>query len=196
MPAKAEELVEDTDVIALLESGFRNVEMPPLCPDDIRDIRDALASIVRKKGQSLSTKAEEPMTEGMTELASCPFCGGSGEHIERHNPMSKWRHSIDCASSTCGASGPVEASKAEAVASWNARALPVVEAGTELPRLPREKLLYGSPDYLDDPEGLERFRQAVLTHSGHDMAVLNHNSLARLIDTIERLRAALKEPTS
>lgn len=51
----------------------------------------------------------------------------------------------------------------------------------------RERLKY-YPDYIDDPDGLERFRQAVLSNSGHDMAAVNHNSLGRLIDTIERLR--------
>jgi len=51
----------------------------------------------------------------------------------------------------------------------------------------RTRLKY-YPDYIDDPDGLERFRQAVLSNSGHDMAAVNHNSLGRLIDTIERLR--------
>ena len=51
-----------------------------------------------------------------------------------------------------------------------------------------EKLKGEYPDYLSDPVGLERFRQAVLHNSGHDMAAVNHNSLGRLIDTIERLR--------
>lgn len=44
------------------------------------------------------------------------------------------------------------------------------------------------PDYLDDPEGLERFRDAVRENRGHDMAAVNHNSLGRLIDTIDRLK--------
>jgi hypothetical protein len=43
------------------------------------------------------------------------------------------------------------------------------------------------PDYLDDPDGLDRFRQSVRVNSGHDMALVNYNSLGRLIDTIDRL---------
>lgn len=54
-----------------------------------------------------------------TPLKPCPFCKSPAEPIERHNPMSKWRHSIDCTS--CGMSGPVEASRADAITSWNAR---------------------------------------------------------------------------
>lgn len=53
------------------------------------------------------------------QLKSCPFCEGGAKHFERHNPMSKWRHSIDCG--TCGMSGPVEASKADAITAWNTR---------------------------------------------------------------------------
>jgi hypothetical protein len=60
----------------------------------------------------------------------------------------------------------------------------------KLPRLPRDKTLYGW-DYLDDPEGLERLRQSATENAGHDMAVCNNHSLRRLIDTIERLKAAL-----
>lgn len=56
-----------------------------------------------------------------SELAPCPFCGSQGEVVERHNPMSKWRWSVDCRSSTCGMSGPVEATKADAIAAWNKR---------------------------------------------------------------------------
>ena len=49
--------------------------------------------------------------------------------------------------------------------------------------------LSGYPDYLDDPAGLERFRQSVVEcRDRHEMASVNYNSLARLIDTIERLR--------
>jgi hypothetical protein len=44
------------------------------------------------------------------------------------------------------------------------------------------------PDYIDDPDGLERFRHDVTRNPGHDMAAVNYNSLGRLIDTIERLR--------
>ena len=55
------------------------------------------------------------------ELLPCPFCGEAGELVERSNPMSKWRHSVDCAGTTCGASGPVEATKTDAIAAWNTR---------------------------------------------------------------------------
>lgn len=52
--------------------------------------------------------------------------------------------------------------------------------------------LSGYPDYLADPAGLERFRQSVIeARDLHDMAPINFNSLARLIDTIDNLRAAL-----
>lgn len=55
--------------------------------------------------------------------------------------------------------------------------------------------LTGYPDFIDDPDGLQRLRNAVERNSGHDMATLNHNSLGRLIDTIERLKAALATPS-
>lgn len=51
------------------------------------------------------------------------------------------------------------------------------------------KLKPGYPDYVDDPDGLARFREQVRHGRGHDMAICNNNSLGRLIDTIERLRA-------
>lgn len=54
-------------------------------------------------------------------LKACPFCGGGAAHIERSNPLSKWKHSVDCTSSYCGMSGPVEATKAKAIAAWNDR---------------------------------------------------------------------------
>lgn len=54
-------------------------------------------------------------------LKGCPFCGMQGEVAQRHNPMSKWKWSVDCADTTCGMSGPVEASPAEAIAAWNLR---------------------------------------------------------------------------
>lgn len=59
-----------------------------------------------------------------------------------------------------------------------------------------ERLKY-YPDFIDDPDGLERLRQAVKSNGGHDMAAVNHNTLGRLIDTIERLRheVALSKPT-
>lgn len=61
----------------------------------------------------------------------------------------------------------------------------------QLPRLPSANKLYQGPDYIDDPDGLERWRQAAIKGRGHDMAPININTLRRLIDTIERLRAAL-----
>lgn len=53
----------------------------------------------------------------------------------------------------------------------------------------QRKLKPQYPDYVDDPDGLARFRQDVIVNDGHDMAPVNYNSLGRLIDTIERLRA-------
>lgn len=54
------------------------------------------------------------------------------------------------------------------------------------------RMISGYPTYLDDPEGLARFRQNVLeARDRHAMAPINLNSLARLIDTIETLRAQL-----
>jgi hypothetical protein len=62
---------------------------------------------------------------------------------------------------------------------------------TRLPRLSRDQRVSGYPDYIDDPDGLERFRLGVLeARNRHDMAPVNFNSLARLLDTIERLRLA------
>ena len=52
------------------------------------------------------------------------------------------------------------------------------------------KRISGYCDYIDDPDGLERFRSGVFeARDRHDMAPVNFNSLARLIDTIERLRS-------
>lgn len=48
-----------------------------------------------------------------------------------------------------------------------------------------------APDYLDDAEGLGRWRDEARRGHGHDMASVNINSLRRLIDTIDRLSAAL-----
>ncbi|MCB4863317.1 hypothetical protein K7W03_27480, partial [Sphingobium sp. PNB] len=62
-------------------------------------------------------------------------------------------------------------------------ALSTSPAGQEV----RKRLKY-YPDFIDDPDGLERLRHDVKTHGGHDMAAVNHNTLGRLIDTIERLR--------
>ena len=64
------------------------------------------------------TKAGEQPTITQA-LKPCPFCKSEAKHFERHNPMSKWRHSVDC--EKCGASGPVEATKAEAISAWNTR---------------------------------------------------------------------------
>lgn len=69
----------------------------------------------------------------ITELEACPFCGGLARHEDRHNPMSRWRHSIDCTSTVCGMSGPVAASVAEAVALWNRRAVLGAPAAPEMP---------------------------------------------------------------
>ena len=64
------------------------------------------------------TKAGEQPTITQA-LKPCPFCKSEAKHFERHNPMSKWRHSVDC--EKCGASGPVEATKAGAISAWNTR---------------------------------------------------------------------------
>lgn len=53
------------------------------------------------------------------EMKPCPFCGSDAKPVERKNPMSKWKWSVDC--SSCGMSGPVEASQVAAIAAWNKR---------------------------------------------------------------------------
>jgi Lar family restriction alleviation protein len=81
---------------------------------------------------TVSTTTEDPMTKAnpvvidtkLADLLPCPFCRGEAEALERHNPMSKWRWSVDCKSSTCGMSGPVEASRTEAIIAWNTRPSP------------------------------------------------------------------------
>jgi len=68
-----------------------------------------------------------------------------------------------------------------------------LEAFHAKPPVPTERLTH-YPDYIDDPEGLERFRTSVIeARDRHDMAPVNFNSLGRLIDTIDRL-AALQSP--
>ena len=63
------------------------------------------------------------------------------------------------------------------------------------PQLEALERLSHYPDYLDDPQGLELFRSLVLAQPDrHDMAPVNFNSLARLLDTIERLKATLSPP--
>jgi|GEM_PF-1006584 len=61
----------------------------------------------------------------------------------------------------------------------------------EAPAEAGEKPLYDrSGGYLNDPEGLARMRERLLaTDNWHDAAPINCNSLARLLDTIEALRA-------
>lgn len=46
-------------------------------------------------------------------------------------------------------------------------------------------------DLMDD-EAMSRMREAVLTSKGHDMAVVNNNSLRRLIARIDVREAALR----
>lgn len=108
----------------------------------------------------------------MIELRECPFCGGPGELVERHNPMSKWKHSVDCSSPTCVANGPVEATRTDAVTAWNTRA-PGSAMDGELVRKLRAKAdacervaqqmgkraadasRRGRPDLLQDKESME-----------------------------------------
>lgn len=70
-----------------------------------------------------------------------------------------------------------------------------LEGWHKLPHLPKGDALYGAHDYLQDPEGLERFRSLAVEQSGHKMAPININSLRRLLDTISRLKQALSDPT-
>jgi hypothetical protein len=80
--------------------------------------------------------------------------------------------------------------RAEGVAKWcSSTALPLAHpAAPQGDAEPVPKLKGWYPDYVSDADGLERFRRAVQCNDGHDMAAVNHNSLGRLIDTIERLR--------
>ncbi|MFT6427343.1 MAG: hypothetical protein ACJAVC_000608, partial [Brevundimonas sp.] len=58
-----------------------------------------------------------------------------------------------------------------------------------------EPPLYGAWNYLKDPEGLARIRSSLLdTQDWHHAAPINCNSLARLLDTIEALRAHPSPP--
>jgi len=47
-----------------------------------------------------------------------------------------------------------------------------------------------------DPEALDRWRDHAREGSGHDMASVNKNTLYRLIGTIDKLAAALRQPPS
>lgn len=69
-----------------------------------------------------SQRDEGPLSGKSWEMKPCPFCSAPAKAIERSNPMSKWRWSVDCTSTTCGMSGPVEDSKQRAVQAWNRRA--------------------------------------------------------------------------
>lgn len=59
------------------------------------------------------------------------------------------------------------------------------------------KPLYDRHGYLNDPEGLARIRSGLLeVKDWHDLpgAIVNCNSLARLLDTIDALRSRTSEP--
>ena len=71
------------------------------------------------------------MNRDRDALLPCPFCQGAAGVVERENPMSKWRWSVDCTSTQCGMSGPVTANKPDAIAAWNVRALPVGSGAEE-----------------------------------------------------------------
>lgn len=59
------------------------------------------------------------------------------------------------------------------------------------------KPLYGHLNYLKDPDGLAMIRKMLLeVRDWHDPAPINCNSLARLLDTIEALRASPSDQPS
>lgn len=49
------------------------------------------------------------------------------------------------------------------------------------------------PDFIQDREGLERWRASALEGSGHDMAHVNKNTLHRFVQTVDNLEAALAD---
>jgi hypothetical protein len=114
---------------------------------------------------------------GELEALACDCDSGEDNNWEDH----EWR---DTAALLRSAAAALRAHPPEPVAASGV-------AG-EIPRLPRDQLLYGSPDYLDDPDGLARWREVSKQHGGHDKAPINIHSLRRLLDTIERLRSALR----
>jgi hypothetical protein len=134
-----------------------------------------------------------------TKLFACPFCGADAqiEHGSDHHGTwfnlgcsRHWGSSLVDADHGC-IGGRIyytetETPEVEAIAAWNTRAAPPAMDREAVEQI--EKLKPGYPDYVDDPDGLDRFREQVKRESGHDMAVCNNNSLGRLIDTIERLR--------
>lgn len=58
----------------------------------------------------------------MTDILSCPFCGGEGHP---RSTSDEWIKCLDC-----GAAGPTEDTEAEAIAAWNARALSATRTET------------------------------------------------------------------
>ena len=109
------------------------------------------------------TKAGEQPTITQA-LKPCPFCKSEAKHFERHNPMSKWRHSVDC--EKCGASGPVEATKAEAISAWNTRTTS----------------LAAQDSYVDATYLRECWNNCL----GMDVSDWAHENVHDMLDTIER----------
>lgn len=79
-------------------------------------------------------------------LKPCPFCGFEAEHLYRADPMTKWKHRIVCASTTCGMEGPVEATKFDAISAWNRRSC---QTGKEEPLMADYDLsIHRNPDAM------------------------------------------------
>lgn len=47
------------------------------------------------------------------------------------------------------------------------------------------------PDFLEDQDGLDRWRETAAIGNGHDMASANKNTIQRFVQTIDRLKLAL-----
>ena len=94
----------------------------------------------------------------VTELLSCPFCGGEGQPSLTQAGGLEWAQ-VECVEPDCGAVGPTPATKWQAIAAWNCRT-PTTEAGVSLEEV--EVLLGDTFDFLGGVDDAAELRDRLL----------------------------------